>query len=68
MLTSVISLYYYMTVAYQMYFKTGDDESKLSLDPTMAIAITIALIGTFFIGLYPEPVLAAISGASGAFF
>ncbi|MBD3232954.1 MAG: NADH-quinone oxidoreductase subunit NuoN, partial [candidate division Zixibacteria bacterium] len=56
-LTSVISLWYYMTIAYQMYFKTGEDQSKISLNPTLAIAIAIALAGTIFIGIYPEPVL-----------
>ncbi|MBD3232722.1 MAG: NADH-quinone oxidoreductase subunit N, partial [candidate division Zixibacteria bacterium] len=67
-LTSVISLWYYMTIAYQMYFKTGEDQSKISLNPTLAIAIAIALAGTIFIGIYPEPVLSAISGAPSAFF
>lgn len=67
-LTSVISLYYYMSVAYQMYFKTGSDDSKISINPTLAIAIVVALAGTLLIGVYPDPVISAISGASRAFF
>ncbi|MBD3169128.1 MAG: NADH-quinone oxidoreductase subunit NuoN [candidate division Zixibacteria bacterium] len=67
-LTSVISLYYYMMVAYQMYFKSGDDNSRIKVNPTLAVAILIALAGTLFIGVYPEPVLSAISGASVTLF
>ena len=67
-LTSVISLYYYMMIAYQMYFKTGDDSSKIKVNPTLAIAILVALAGTLFIGIYPEPVISAISGASATLF
>jgi len=67
-LTSVISLYYYMSIAYQMYFKTGDDDSPVRVSPTMAVALVVALAGTLLIGVYTQPVLSAISGASSAFF
>ena len=67
-LTSVVSLYYYMTIAYQMYFKTGDDESRIQINPTLTIAILVALAGTLLIGIYPDPVISTISNASHPFF
>ncbi len=67
-LTSVVSLYYYMSVAYQMYFKTGDDDSKISIEPTLAVAVAIALAGTILIGVFPSSVISAVFGASRAFF
>jgi len=57
LLTSVIALFYYANIIKMMFFveaKDGDD-TRVKTAPLLATAIAVALIGTFVVGLYPEP-------------
>jgi NADH-quinone oxidoreductase subunit N len=54
-ITSVIAVYFYLSVIVQMYFKDREDENYLVLEkfPKSRITITVAAIGIILFALYP---------------
>lgn len=66
-INSAISLYYYVRVIKYMYVESGSGES-IRLPGSMVIAISITLIATIIIGIYPSPVLDLCREAARAFF
>ena len=63
---SLISLYYYLMVLKQMYITPAEDESKLKISPLMLGVVAVMVLGVFFVGVYPKPLLSAIEAASRA--
>ncbi len=53
-LNSAISLYYYFRVVVFMWIKTETIGSRAVVNPAMAVALTLALAGTLFFGVYPR--------------
>jgi NADH-quinone oxidoreductase subunit N len=53
-LTSVVSLYYYIGVVRQMYFRTSADESPVKSGGMLKIALLISVIGVLLFGVYPN--------------
>ncbi|HXN86624.1 MAG TPA: NADH-quinone oxidoreductase subunit N [Candidatus Binataceae bacterium] len=63
-LNAVIAAYYYIYVIVAMYMQEGGvPVSKMSLRPGLVATITIALIGTVLIGIYPQPYMTAATTA-----
>lgn len=63
-LTSIVSVYYYLRVVYYLYMKEAPDGDMVlpgSVFATSALAISV--IGILFIGMHPTPLL-AIAGAA----
>jgi NADH-quinone oxidoreductase subunit N len=57
-LNSAISVYYYLRVTVLMYFRESEREiTGLQFSPGPVIALILALIGTFYMGLFPANVL-----------
>jgi len=57
LLTSVVALYYYANVIKVSWFAGEPSPHKIQISaPAMAV-IVIGLVGVFFFGLYPEPVV-----------
>jgi NADH-quinone oxidoreductase subunit N len=56
-LNTVVSLYYYMRIVLEMYFKEPDDEVEISASPSLRLALGLLLAGTLLVGLYPGPLL-----------
>jgi len=57
-LNSAISVYYYLRVTVLMYFRESEREiTGLQFSPAPVIALILALIGTFYMGLFPANVL-----------
>jgi len=54
-LTSVISLYYYLMVALQVYIRDPEDERRLPVARPLGLAMAVCVIGTLAIGVYPRP-------------
>jgi len=52
---SAISLFYYIRVVVFMWIKEEVIGSTISFRPAMAIVIVFAVVGTVFLGLYPQP-------------
>lgn len=53
-LTSVISLYYYVGVVRQMYFQTSSAEKPITMSPPLKVALIISVIGALLFGVYPN--------------
>ena len=50
-LTSLVSAYYYLRIVWLMYFEEGEGEA--SIPWPLASAISIAAVGTLFLGIFP---------------
>jgi NADH-quinone oxidoreductase subunit N len=70
-LNTVISFYYYFLFIRRMYLDEETAETRpLSLSPALEVALTVAVVGIIFIGIYPQPfitlaqsVAASLAGA-----
>jgi len=62
-LTSLVSVYYYLRLVVVMYFRDG--EAQVSAKPSLAIIIAISLTAFFVVqlGLYPSLVVSAALGS-----
>lgn len=56
-LTSVISLYYYVGVIREMYFNKKEGGEKIALPFGIKLALLICIIGVILVGLFPNPFL-----------
>src|SRR5438132_7501202 len=66
-LNSVISAYYYLRVVMNMF--AGEPESTATFNPSpyLGLAMLIAVIGLFAIGVYPNPLVRAADHAARVF-
>lgn len=58
-LNSVVSVYYYMAIAFHMFFKAPRTLEPARTDVLISGTLAFAAVGVLVIGLYPEPFLAA---------
>ena len=61
---SAISLFYYIRVVVFMWVKEEVMGSPIPLGPAMAVALTIAVVGTIGFGLYPQPLFGVAQEAA----
>jgi NADH-quinone oxidoreductase subunit N len=68
-LTSVISLYYYVGVVREMYFhkKEIKNQAKIVVPLGLKLALLISFLGVIILGLYPNPILKAATLAAMVF-
>jgi len=66
-LTSVISLYYYVGVIREMYFNKKEGGEKIFLPFGIKLALLICIIGVILVGLFPNPFLNLASQAATVF-
>jgi NADH-quinone oxidoreductase subunit N len=57
-ITSVIALYYYLMVARQVYIADPADERRFPIARPLSVAISLCVIATLVIGIYPRPFVA----------
>lgn len=65
---SVISLYYYLRVVWQMYVAENDAAAAVAVTPNTTAAIAVCVVGVIALGIFPEPVLMAARHAASALF
>ncbi len=57
-LMSAVSLYYYLGIVVQMYFKEADDDTPAPLAaPGLVVAIGFCALATLLLGVWPEPLV-----------
>lgn len=66
-LNSALSLYYYARVIKYMYMERGTSEDRVRLPPMTSLAIVIALVMTFVLGLWFDAVVSLLVDAAGLF-
>lgn len=54
-IVSVVSLYYYLMVALQVYIKDPDEKRRITVHSSLGMAISICVLATILIGAYPRP-------------
>jgi NADH-quinone oxidoreductase subunit N len=62
LLTSVFALYYYANIMKNMFFAKEDSPYHFGFKTTGTLVVMIGLIGVFYCGLFPQPILDFISG------
>lgn len=66
-LTSVVSLFYYMNVVKQMYFREPVKNDRVRISWSLRLALLLSLIGVIVVGVYPNPFVQLISKAASVF-
>lgn len=69
-LTSVISLYYYLGVVRQMYFQVSPEDEKsdsIAITPALKTALIISVIGVLIFGILPHIFLNLANQAASVF-
>jgi NADH-quinone oxidoreductase subunit N len=67
-LTSVVSLYYYVGVVRQMYFQPPTDEGPVKAGGLLKVALIISVVGVLLFGVYPNIFLEFANRAAAVFF
>ncbi|MGI8554505.1 MAG: NADH-quinone oxidoreductase subunit N [Dehalococcoidia bacterium] len=68
LVNSFISLYYYLQVIKVMYLGTPEQTTRFQVPGLMNAVIGALILGVFFIGIYPRPLLEAASNATRLLF
>jgi NADH-quinone oxidoreductase subunit N len=64
-LNSAVSLYYYIRVVVFMYVKKDVLGSEPTFSPSLALALTAAVVATIVLGVYPRLLFDAASASAG---
>jgi NADH-quinone oxidoreductase subunit N len=67
-LNSVISIAYYWKVIRAMYLVPTQVEERLTISPALAVGLGIAVVGVFFVGIFPTPLLTWLQAAAQTLF
>ena len=65
-LNSVVSGFYYLSVARQMFLGEAEDEKTISTSPSIAVALGAATLGVLVFRLIPMPLISAAESAVDA--
>ncbi len=65
-LASLVSYYYYLRVAWYMWFREPDDDGRtpLTLTPALKAALVIAAVGVVILGVFPGALLDAAQASA----
>ena len=66
-LNSVVSAYYYLAVVRRMFQGEAEDDQRLRLSPTVAVALGVATAGVIVFGVIPTPLVDAAREAAAIF-
>jgi proton-translocating NADH-quinone oxidoreductase chain N len=61
---SVVALYYYVGVIRAMYLLPATSETPVQEPVALRVALGIAALGTFIVGIYPQPFVDLVNAAS----
>lgn len=63
-LNSVVSAYYYLRVVMVMYTQEPETEGSFQPSPALGLALAVAVVGLFAVGVYPAALLDASESAA----
>lgn len=64
LVNSVVSVYYYMRIAYHMFFKPAKNAAPLEVGPYLYGCMAVAIAGVLLFGIYPEPLVASVQASA----
>jgi NADH-quinone oxidoreductase subunit N len=56
---TVVALFYYLVIAKRMYIEAPARTEPLPVETTLAVAVTLCVLGVVLLGVYPKPVVMA---------
>src|SRR5207302_1804856 len=65
---SLISLYYYLMIIRQMYVVEATEKTRFGVPPLLWGMVAVLVVGVFFLGIWPTPLLRAANEASAFLF
>ncbi len=65
---SFISLYYYLVIIKEMYLGTPEEPTRFPIPWREYGALTVLVLGVFFVGLYPQPLFDAVEDGTQAMY
>jgi len=66
-LTSIVSVYYYLRVVYYLYMKEAPEGTAVPMHGIFATAaLAISMLGIFLIGIFPTPLFERAGAAARA--
>lgn len=64
---SVVSAFYYLGVARQMFLGDSEDKTQVSATPSIAVSLAVTAAGVFVFGVLPMPLISAAQDAVAGF-
>jgi NADH-quinone oxidoreductase subunit N len=64
---SVVSAFYYLSVARQMFLGDAEDKAHVSATPSIAVSLAVTAAGVFVFGILPMPLISAAQDAVAGF-
>ena len=64
-ITVACGFYYYLKVVRAMYWQSPVSNDRIPVSGLSRLAMTILILGTMWLGVYPQPILRALSGKAG---
>lgn len=64
LVNSVVSVYYYLLIAYHMFFKPVRDERPVTTGLYVTCGLALAAVGVFVLGVYPEPFINTVQASA----
>ncbi|MBI5631584.1 MAG: NADH-quinone oxidoreductase subunit N [Elusimicrobia bacterium] len=64
LVNSVVSVYYYMRIAYHMFFVPSTNSTPVSVGPYLYGSLAVAIAGVLLFGIYPEPLIASVQASA----
>lgn len=61
---SVVSVYYYMRIAYHMFFLPARHPAPVLAGPYLYGGLAVAVVGVLLFGIYPEPLIASVQASA----
>jgi NADH-quinone oxidoreductase subunit N len=65
-INSVVSLYYYFRIVYQMFFRSTDNKARLAYSPALVSCLIVALGVTLVAGILPNQILGWVRSVIGS--
>jgi NADH-quinone oxidoreductase subunit N len=65
-LNSMVSAYYYLGVARQMFLGDAEERESFAASPSVGFSLAVATVGVFVFGIIPMPLISVAQDAAGA--
>ena len=62
-LNTAVSAYFYFRIIVQMWMYEPRESTPLALSPELALAIVVSVVGTLFVGVWPQQFLDLAQGS-----
>jgi NADH-quinone oxidoreductase subunit N len=65
---TVVALFYYLLIARKMYIEAPATTARIRVEPALALAVLLCVLGVVIFGVYPKPIVMAALRVAARFF